>query len=352
MASDSVKTSGQAFRLQELADRLGLEVLGNGDYTVVGLVPLAELGPAKLAFVGAGKRATDLPSRERAGALILTPELAEKSAFDGPALLAADPYAAYACLSRLWAVPFSAAEGVHTNAVVSGDARLGSRVSVGPNAVIESGALIGDDAIIGAGCYVGNHVEVGSATDLRPNVTLCPGTRIGAQCLVQSGTVIGSDGFGYAPVSGGWEKIAQLGRVVIGDRVEIGANCTIDCGSIDNTVIESDVIIDNLVHIAHNVQLGAGSALAGQVGIAGSAKLGARVLAGGQVGIAGHIRINDDVQLHGQAMVTGDIEESGVYASGIPAQPARDWRRMVARLKQLGSLADTVKRLARSADTR
>ncbi len=350
MGSDSVKTSGEGFRLSELADRFGLEVLGSGDYTVNRLVPLDQLAPGALAFVAAGKRPADMPSGDQ-GALILTPALAEKAAFGGPALLAADPYAAYAVLSRVWAVPFRATGGIHDSAVIDPEATLGARVTVGPHAIIEAGAVIGDDVVVGAGCYLGRSTDIGPRTELRPNVTLCPGTRIGSDCLVQSGTVIGSDGFGYAPVPGGWEKIAQLGRVVIGDRVEIGANCTIDCGSIDNTVIESDVIIDNLVHIAHNVHVGAGSALAGQVGIAGSAKLGARVLAGGQVGIAGHIRIHDDVQLHGQAMVTGNLDEPGVYASGIPAQPARDWRRMVARLKQLGSLAETVRRLARGTDS-
>ncbi|MEX0584952.1 MAG: UDP-3-O-(3-hydroxymyristoyl)glucosamine N-acyltransferase, partial [Natronospirillum sp.] len=185
---------------------------------------------------------------------------------------------------------------------------------------------------------LGTGVSVGAQTHLRPHVTLYPGTVVGSDCLLHAGVVLGADGFGFAPTGGRWEKIAQLGRVVIGDRVEIGANSTIDRGALEDTVIGDDVIIDNLVQIGHNAELGAGSAMAGQSGLAGSAKVGKRVLVGGQAGIAGHITIADGVHFHGQAMVNKSIAEAGSYASGVPVQPASEWRKLVARLKQLTEL--------------
>ena len=168
---------------------------------------------------------------------------------------------------------------------------------------------------------------------------------LGSDVLVHANTVIGSDGFGFAPIATGWEKILQLGRVVVGDRVEIGANCAIDRGALDDTVIEDDVIIDNLVHIAHGVRIGRQSAVAGQVGFAGGAHLGERCTVGGQAGFAGHITIANDVHVGGQGRVARGVEEPGHYASGTSLMPARDWAKNAARYEKLYELVKRIERL-------
>lgn len=336
------------YTLGELANRVQGQVVGDPEFRVTGLATLESAQAEHLSFV-ARPKLRPIAERSSAGALLVTRKLAtELASFHH--IVVPDPYLAYAMVSQLFWQPALESPGVAASAHISDDVELPASVSVGHNAVIESGAIIGESVEIGAGCYIGRHASVGAHTRLRHRVTLYPETVVGSHCLLHAGVVLGADGFGFAPTMQGWEKIAQLGRVIIGDRTEIGANSTIDRGALDDTVIGDDVIIDNLVQIGHNVHLGAGSAMAGQSGIAGSAKVGRRVMVGGQTGIGGHISIADGVQFHGQSMVNKSITEAGSYASGIPVQPAADWRRMVVRLKQLGSLADKINALWRSRD--
>ena len=198
---------------------------------------------------------------------------------------------------------------------------------------------------MGPNVWVGDRAKVGSGTQLRAGVAVYHDVVIGDDCLIHANTVIGSDGFGFAPTSSGWEKILQLGGVTIGDRVEIGAGCAIDRGALDDTQIADDVIIDNLVHVAHGVKVGRGSAIAGQVGFAGGTELGERCTVGGQAGFAGHLNIANDVHIGGQGRVSRDVSEAGHYASGTSLMPVRDWARNAARYEKLSDMAKRIEAL-------
>jgi UDP-3-O-[3-hydroxymyristoyl] glucosamine N-acyltransferase len=236
---------------------------------------------------------------------------------------------------------------IHPTAIVHPSATVAENASIDAYAVVEAEAIIGEHTHIGAHSFVGEAVKVGRFTQLKPHVTIMHRVEIGHYCLIQSGTVIGCNGFGYAPLpeGKGWKAIAQNGRVIIGNHVEIGANCTIDRGAIEDTHIEDQVIIDNLVHIAHNVKVGYATALAGQIGIAGSTSIGANCSAGGQSGFTGHISIADNSHFTGQAMVTKGTTEGGLYSSGMPAQANGIWRKMIARIRKLDSLFERVEAL-------
>jgi UDP-3-O-[3-hydroxymyristoyl] glucosamine N-acyltransferase len=217
-------------------------------------------------------------------------------------------------------------------------------VSIGANAVIEKGVSLADNVSIGAGCFIGQNVKIGSSTALWANCTVYHQVEIGHDCLIQANTVIGSDGFGYAPVKGQyqWHKIPQLGSVIIGNRVEIGASTTIDRGALDNTHIKDGVILDNQIQIAHNVIIGENTAMAACSVIAGSSIIGKNCTIAGLVGINGHINVADNCVFTGMAMVTKDISTPGVYSSGMPAAPNKDWNKTNARVKRLDSLTKRV----------
>lgn len=337
------------FSLLELAEAVQGKVVGKPEFQVSGLATLESAGPADLSFV-ARPKFRKLAQQTAAGALLVNSKaLADTLA--PHCIVVADPYLAYAQISHRFWNPALTDAGIAATAEVSTSAAVPKTAAIGPRAVIDADVTLGEGVEIGAGCYVGAGVRIGEGTRLRPNVTLYPGTRIGADCLIHSGAVIGSDGFGFAPTLAGWTKIAQLGGVIIGDRCEIGANTTIDRGALDDTVIGDDVIIDNLVQIAHNVELGSGSAMAGQSGIAGSAKVGRRVMVGGQSAIGGHISIADGVQFNGRSMVNKSITEAGTYASGIPVQPVKEWRKMVARVKNLNALSEKITALWRNRES-
>ncbi|MCL4115820.1 UNVERIFIED_CONTAM: hypothetical protein GTU68_042719 [Idotea baltica] len=213
---------------------------------------------------------------------------------------------------------------------------------IAPSAFIADDAII-DGAIIGSGCFIGQEAKIGKNTKLWANVSVYHRVEIGESCLIQSGTVIGSDGFGYANDRGTWVKIPQLGTVIIGDNVEIGANTAIDRGAIDNTVIESNVIIDNQIQIAHNVQVGSGSAMAGGTIVAGSTKIGKHCIIGGGSVINGHIEITDGVTITGMGMVMRGISEKGMYSSGIPLQTNKEWRKTATRVHKIDEMNKRLK---------
>jgi UDP-3-O-[3-hydroxymyristoyl] glucosamine N-acyltransferase len=200
---------------------------------------------------------------------------------------------------------------------------------------------------VGAGCYIGDDVEIGEATELKPNVTIYQAVQIGQGCLIHSGSVIGADGFGFAPTAQGWLKIHQLGSVIIGNKVEIGANSCIDRGALDNTIIEDGVIIDNLVQIAHNVKIGRNTAIAGHTAIAGSTTIGSQCTIAGAVGIVGHLQIADKVHITAMSLVTSSITEPGSYSSGTAMSNTKDWRKNAARFRQLDELANRLQKLER-----
>ncbi|MBE0406247.1 UDP-3-O-(3-hydroxymyristoyl)glucosamine N-acyltransferase [Psychrobacter sp. AOP22-C1-22] len=278
-------------------------------------------------------------ANSRAGAVLVTAEYRDQVPATALALVVASPYLAYASASQLFAHE-SPANAIH------------------PSAVIADSAVIGEQVTVGAFCVIGDNVQIGARSSLDAHVVIEANTKIGHDCIIKSQVVIGHDciignhvrlhagvsvgaeGFGFAPTSNpsvtGWERIAQLGRVIIGDHVRIGSHTCIDRGAIDDTLIGNHVIIDNLVQVAHNVRIGDGTAIAAQTGIAGSTSIGKRCIIGGAVGITGHIDITDDVTLSGMSMVTKSIKNSGSYSSGTVAMPTANWRRAAVRFRQLG----------------
>ncbi|HBO37402.1 MAG TPA: UDP-3-O-(3-hydroxymyristoyl)glucosamine N-acyltransferase [Pasteurellaceae bacterium] len=317
------------YRLQQLAEHVGGVMRGNTDVVVDSIAPLDKANSHQLTFISNAKFRS-LLSQSQAGILVVSEDDVEFCAPQSNLIIVKDPYVAYALLAQYMDATPKAATQIEPSAVISASARLGENVAVGANAVIEDGVEIGDNAVIGAGCFIGKDVKIGANTQLWANVSVYHNVQIGAHCLIQSGTVIGSDGFGYANDRGRWIKIPQTGTVIIGDHVEIGACSCIDRGALDATVIEDNVIIDNLCQIAHNVHIGTGTAIAGGVVMAGSLTVGRYCLIGGASVINGHMEICDKVTVTGMGMVMRPITEPGVYSSGIPLQTNKEWRKTAA----------------------
>ena len=336
-----------ALRLGELAVAIGAQLRGDPERTVERIATLQAADAIAVSFL-ANRRYRRFLTTTRAAAVILSDSDAE--ACPTAALVMANPYLGYARAACLLTPPPVAAQGVHATAWVGAGARIHETAWVGPHAVIEAGAVVGPHAVVGPGCVVGEGAVLGAGTRLVANVTICRGVRLGERVLVHPGAVIGADGFGLANDAGRWVKIPQLGSVVVGDDVEIGANTTIDRGALEDTVIEDGVKLDNQIQVAHNCHIGAHTAIAGCTGIAGSAHIGQRCMIGGGVGISGHVEICDDVVLSGRSVVHQSIKEPGMYASGMPLQPQDLWHRNYPRYRQLDELARRVKRLEQGED--
>ncbi|MGO1462738.1 MAG: UDP-3-O-(3-hydroxymyristoyl)glucosamine N-acyltransferase [Marinobacter sp.] len=336
----------QSYRLGEIAEVLGAELRGDPETRVSGLATLQAAGPDQLSFLANPAYAKYLTDT-RAAAVILSPAVAG----DNPTnvLLLDNPYLGYARLSHWFDPAPVAPPGIHPSAVVDPDASVPASASIGPNAVIEAGVVIGEQVAIGAGSVVGARTTIGAGSVIRPRVSLAHDVVVGQRCHILSGAVIGSDGFGFANEKGQWHRIAQLGRVILGDDVEVGANTTIDRGALDDTVIGNGVKLDNLIQIAHNVRIGDHSAMAAMVGISGSTKIGSHCVFGGASGVAGHLEIANQVHLTGMTLVTGDIREPGVYSSGTSADTNRRWRKNAVRFRQLDTLARRVKELEKKS---
>ena len=336
-----------ALRLGELAVAIGAQLRGDPERTVERIATLQAADAIAVSFL-ANRRYRRFLTTTRAAAVILSDSDVE--ACPTAALVMANPYLGYARAASILTPPPLPAQGVHATAWVGDGARIHATAWVGPHAVIEAGAEVGPNAAIGPGCVVGEGATLGAGTRLVANVTICRGVRLGERVLVHPGAVIGADGFGLANDAGVWVKIPQLGSVVVGDDVEIGANTTIDRGALEDTVIEDGVKLDNQIQIGHNCHIGAHTAIAGCTGIAGSTHIGQRCMIGGGVGISGHVEICDDVVLSGRSVVHQSIKEPGMYASGMPLQPQELWLRNLPRYRQLDELAKRVKRLEQGGD--
>jgi len=324
------------YTLGDLAERLGAELHGDPSLQVSGLATLQDAGPEQLSFL-ANAQYRKFLGTTRAGGVLLTPNDAE--GYSGAALVVANPYLAYARLSHLFERrPFTPV-GVHPSAIVDPSAEVDPTARIGAQVVIEAGAWIGPDVEIGSQTVVGARSRVGAGGRLAARVTLCHDVTIGKRVVIQPGAVIGGEGFGFANERGSWEKIAQLGGVRIGDDVEIGANTTIDRGAISDTVIGNGVKLDNQIMIAHNVQIGDNTAMAGCSGISGSTKIGRNCMIAGGAGLVGHIEVCDNVFITGMTMVTRSITEPGSYSSGTAMQPAAEWRKSAARIRHLDDMA-------------
>lgn len=332
------------FRLAQLAEQIGGTLRGNADLAISGIAPLEKANANQITFISNAKYRPQLTACQ-AGAIIVTAEDVEFCLENQNLIIVANPYLAYALLAQYMDSTPKAAEHIAPSAVISPQAKLGKNVSVGANAVIESGVELGDDVVIGAGCFIGKNSKIGARTQLWANVSVYHNVQIGSDCLIQSSAVIGSDGFGYANDKGQWIKIPQTGGVVIGNRVEIGACTCIDRGALDPTVIEDNVIIDNLCQIAHNVHIGYGTAVAGGVIMAGSLKIGRFCQIGGASVINGHMEICDGAIITGMGMVMRPITEKGIYSSGIPLQPNKEWRKTAALVMNIDEMNKRLKAL-------
>ena len=327
-------------RLGVLAERIGCRLDGDGAIDVAAIRALDEAGPADLTFLTDAKRVA-LVSTSRAAAVIL-PDSAP--AVDRPALRTPNPYLALArALAELHPAARVAA-GIHPSATVAADARVDAGASIGPLCVISSGAEIDAGTVLDAQVFVGANVRIGRDSRIFPHVTLREGAQLGARVTVHAGAVIGADGFGYAREGARYVKIPQIGRVVLEDDVEIGANVTIDRATLGATRIGRGTKIDNLVQIAHNVQVGEDTVIVAQVGIAGSSQIGSRVTLAGQVGVVDHVRIGDDVVVGAQAGVANDIPPRTV-ALGSPAVPHLEFKRQLAATARLPLLGKTLRAL-------
>lgn len=331
-----------SFTLAELAVEIGAELHGKGDITVHSIGTLSGATAGQISFLSNPKYRSQLEDTN-ASAVIISPDDAQWCTTN--ALVMKNAYLGFALAAQLLDQTPDAASEIATTANISSSAVLGSNVRVGHNAVIEDGANIGDDVQIGPGCFIGKNATIGAGSKLWANATVYHDCVLGKNCLLQSGAVIGSDGFGYANDAGQWIKIPQCGRAILGDRVEIGANSCIDRGALGDTILEDGVIIDNLCQIAHNVEIGANTAMAACSVVAGSTVIGKYCVIAGQVGINGHISICDKVTFTGFAMVTKSINEPGVYSSGVPATTNREWRKNMVGLRNIDSLSKRVKQL-------
>lgn len=335
------------WRLADLASAVGAELVGDGEARIDGVGTLEQATATQISFL-ANPRYRPLLANSRAGAVIVAP--ADRLGTPHARLIAANPYACYARVAQLLYPEAPAAAGIHPTAVLGSDAQLGEGVSIGPCAVLGDGVQLGAGVVIGAGCSIGDGVRIGPGSRLYPRVTVYHGCELGSRIIVHSGVVIGADGFGMAWSGSEWIKIPQIGRVRIGDHVEIGANTTIDRGALDDTVIEDGVKLDNLIQIGHNVRIGAHTVIAGCTGISGSTRIGRGCRIGGGVGIVGHVEICDGVTISGFSLITKSITEVGVYTSSIPSQPHRTWMNTLAALRGLPELSKTVRALKRGSD--
>lgn len=333
-------SSGQSFDIETLAQRLGARLVGDGSTFITGLASLGEAGPSDVSLFADERYRADLAST-RAGALVTREPIEEISI---PQLIHPDPFLALIVLVEMFYPRSRPPAGVHALASVSPGAHLAKDVAVLPFATIEEGVSVGARSVVHPGVFLGKHVSIGEDCVLWPNVVIRERCRIGDRVILHPGAVVGADGFGFARRDGKFLKIRHVGTVVIEDDVEIGANATIDRGTLGRTLIGSGVKIDNLVHIAHNVEIGRDSAMAAQVGISGSTVVGERVLMGGQVGLVDHLTVGDDAVLIAQSGVIGNVPEKAVV-SGYPARPHREVLRTVAELRGLAQLRKQIRAL-------
>ncbi|HSD17865.1 MAG TPA: UDP-3-O-(3-hydroxymyristoyl)glucosamine N-acyltransferase [Thermomonas sp.] len=323
------------FAASELAQRFGLDLRGP-DRDVAGVGTLADATPEQLGFLANPRYRAQLADT-RAGVVVLCED--DASAFAGTALVARDPYAAFARISALFERLPVREPGIHPSAAIDPSAEISPGAHIGPFTSIGARTSIGAGAVIGPNCSIGDDCDIGDGCELQARVTLVARVRLGKRVRILPGAVLGAAGFGLAMDAGRWINVPQLGGVVVGDDCEIGANTTIDRGALGDTVLEEDVRLDNQIQIGHNVRIGAHTAMAGCSAVAGSARIGRYCLVGGGAGILGHLELCDRVVVTAMSLVTHSIREPGEYSSGTPLMDNRSWRKSAARFKQLDRIA-------------
>ena len=331
-----------SYCLADIAAQLGGRVLGDAGVRIFQIATLEKAQPNQISFLANSKYRTQLASTS-AGAVILGEADAEATCL--PRIVSDNPYAYFAKVSALLNPLPEAEPGVHPSAVVGVGAQIAPTASIAATAVIGAGVTIGAHSVVGEGCYIGAKTTIGNHARLYPHVVVYHGCVVGDNLIAHSGAVIGSDGFGIAMDEGRWIKIPQIGRVVIGNDVEIGANTTIDRGALDDTVIEDGVKLDNQIQVAHNVRIGAHTAIAGCTGIAGSATIGKYCRIGGSAGILGHLQIADHVEISSFTLIGKSIREPGSYSGVFPFSSNDDWRKNAVHLRHLDDLVKRIRAL-------
>ena len=328
--------------LGEIIDRLGGDLQGDPRELVARVATLEKAGKGDVTFLSNPRYVTQLGAT-KASAVVIGREIPVP---DGVAAIRTDnPYLYFARLSALLNPVERLDESLHASAVIHPDAVLAEGVTAGAHVVVDADARIGRGSVLHHNTVVGRGVVIGANCVLHPGVVVYPHCVIADRVTLHAGAVVGADGFGIAWDADHWEKVPQVGRVLIGDDVEIGANTTIDRGAIEDTVIEKGVKLDNLIQIAHNVHIGEHTAIAACVGVAGSTRIGRRCRIGGASGIAGHLTIADDVEVSAHTLITKSITNGGTYTGAYPFERNRDWRKNAATLRNLADLAQRVRQL-------
>lgn len=327
------------YSLPEIAAWLGGEVCGDNGVKVSQIASLRHATAGQITFL-TDTRYLPMLAATKASAVLVSPDHASVTAL--PRILVKSPYVAFAKVSAKFNPSQDEPVGIDSSAQIADGCTIGANVSIGAHAVISQGVVLSDGAKVGAGCYLGRGVEIGTQTLLNANVSIYSGCKLGDRCIVHSGTVIGADGFGYAEDDGQWVKIPQIGCVLIGHDVEIGANTTIDRGALDDTLIEDGVKIDNLVQIGHNCRIGAHTVIAGCVGIAGSASIGKHCKIGGAAMVLGHLEIAEGVTISPGSMITRSIPRVGTYTALMPFQEHSEWLKTAAQVRRLEHLVERV----------
>jgi UDP-3-O-[3-hydroxymyristoyl] glucosamine N-acyltransferase len=332
--------------LSEIVDRLGGDLSGDPSHRIDRIGPLQGATPGTIAFLANPRYQSQL-IESQAGCVIVAPAAREAALARGATIVTPDPYLYFAKLTQWWAEMLrrSPTPGLHPTTVVEEGAVVHPTASIGAFTFIGADTVVGANVLIGPHCHLGAGAQVGEGTRFAARVTFGDRCRIGARGIVHSGVVIGADGFGFAPHQGRWEKIEQLGAVRIGDDVEIGANTCIDRGALGDTVIEDGVKLDNLIQIAHNVHIGAHTAMAACTGVAGSARIGKHCMIGGSANIMGHIEIVDHVQVSACTFVSRSIRQPGVYSGSWPFEENASWEKNAATVRQLHALRDRLRAL-------
>jgi UDP-3-O-[3-hydroxymyristoyl] glucosamine N-acyltransferase len=331
-------------RLARLIEHFGGELIGNPDHAIVSVATLQSATPTDASFCHRGKYIEEL-RRSRAGVVIIAP--ADREVYAGNRILADNPYLYFARVSTLLHPDPKPPSGVDPSTRVHPTASIGAGVAIGPYCSIGADCHIGDGVVIRSHTSIGDNVTIGAETRIDTHVAIYARSVVGKRCVILSGAVIGADGFGFAPDGPRWFKIPQIGRVVLGDDVEIGANTTIDRGALDDTVIEEGVKLDNQVQIGHNCRIGAHTAIAGCVGIAGSTRVGRRCMIGGAAMIAGHLELAEGVIVSGGTLISKSIREAGIYTGVYPFEPNKKWTRNAAALRHLEEMKDRLRALER-----
>ncbi|GAA4363778.1 UDP-3-O-(3-hydroxymyristoyl)glucosamine N-acyltransferase [Kangiella marina] len=328
--------------LQELAQLIDAELQGEPQLTITAVLPLDKAKKNHISFINEPKYIARIDEC-KAGALIVTPDVAKEA--EGNFLVMANPYLGFAKAAQIFDTTPVPEPQIHASAVIADDALLGESVSIGPNVVIGTGVQIGDNVVIESGVSVGNNSIIGADSRIYPNTVLYHGVTLGRNCIIHANVVIGSDGFGYANDQGAWVKIPQVGGVAIGDDVEIGAHTAIDRGALEDTIIGKGVKLDNHIHVAHNVQIGDYTAVAGCTAIAGSAVIGKYCTIAGRVSILGHLSVCDKAHITATTFVNKSITKPGAYSSGTTFQDNKEWQKSAIRFRQLDSMWRKMKQL-------